>query len=69
MTQTAEHPSHRTLEGELKVSACANTVPRNARTLISQKISIIATISVERATGGAFRKFLIVKAGPCLRTV
>lgn len=67
--QTIEHRSHSKLNGTPKVSACANSDPRNARPLITPIISLVATSSVERATFVPFRKFLIVKADPCLPTV
>jgi hypothetical protein len=68
-SQTIERRIHWKLNGEPKVSACANSDPRNARPLISREISLIATSSIEKATNAPLRRFLIVKAGPCLRTV
>lgn len=68
-SQTASHRTYWKLDGQPKVSACANTDPRNARTLISQEISLIATISIEKAPRTPLCRFLIVKADPCLPTV
>ena len=68
-SQAIDRRIHWKPNGQSKVSACANIDPRNARILACWEISFIATTSVEKATDGAFRKFLIVKADPCLPTV